>query len=321
MELDGVYFLDVNVFNNSLLDYYKKEISKFGFFVMSDLMVYSYTLATLFSSYELSLKSTDTQEEEIIGWRLLDIYSEAYNEGVKHFDKLFPSPNLYGDNADLIIDSLHNHCYHTRHSEKGLNAPWFNIKSSEPRILSRQVLKKYGFYAGINSKVYDLVLNHKAVFDRFDNGKNCQLCNTNEENNDKFKAVKYNNNKAHNKKQPEMLFDIWLPEGSSEQYKKVIEYLKQEYLETDYQFITEINGILYWNKIPQRGWQQYMAGFVYCCIKNKWIANQYSAPTLVKILNNTFNAKPNVKSFKSISTHPPKEIYLNPFNNLAQTIK
>ena len=120
-----------------------------------------------------------------------------------------------------------------------------------------------------------------------------------------------------------MLIDVWLPDnsGNKEQpYKKYIEYLKQEYKETASPFVTETSGQLYWNKMPQRGWQQYLAGFIYICIKNEWIANQYSAPNFIKILNNTFKVEPDVKWFKSIATTPPKEKYLSPFQHLPANI-
>ncbi len=137
--------------------------------------------------------------------------------------------------------------------------------------------------------------------------------------NPNIKNTKKVNVKASNKLLT--LFDIWVSEpdkkGNKEQYKEHIDFLKKINFKIDTPFVTQINDKLQWNQTPQRGWQQYMAGFIYTCMKNLWIADKYTSPDFVEILNNTFNAKPNKKWFKSISTtapHNPK--YLEPFNSL-----
>jgi hypothetical protein len=131
-----------------------------------------------------------------------------------------------------------------------------------------------------------------------------------------------NSNTIFKKEPPQTLFDIWLPDskGSKEQYTKFIEHLQKDYRITGTPFVTDVNGKKYWNKTPQKGWQQYMAAFIHTCIHNRWIADQYSAPTFVKILNNTFNAEPDPKWFKSISTTPPNPDYLKPFKGLPVNI-
>lgn len=102
-------------------------------------------------------------------------------------------------------------------------------------------------------------------------------------------------------------------DGSKSSYKEIITFLKKESIFTSNPFVEELNGALYWAKKPVKGWQQYLAGFIYTCIKNKWISDSYSAPKLVEIVNNTFNVMPNVKSFKSLSSNPPSDQYLKPF--------
>lgn len=123
------------------------------------------------------------------------------------------------------------------------------------------------------------------------------------------------------KKKPETLFEIFLPDSNGEKQKMYdfyIAYLKQEYRETHSPFVTEINGILHWNNVSGR--LQYLAGFIFTCIKNKWIADDYSAPKYKIILGKTFNIDFNPQPFKQLSTNPPKEKYLKPFSNLPANI-
>ena len=86
------------------------------------------------------------------------------------------------------------------------------------------------------------------------------------------------------------LFDIWEADknGNKEQYYRIIEVLKNTSF-TGSPFITEINGKLIWNKVPAKGYVQYLAGFIYTCFQKKWIKSTYSAPQLTTILSNTFN--------------------------------
>ena len=123
---------------------------------------------------------------------------------------------------------------------------------------------------------------------------------------------------------PKNLFDIWVPDRNNEKegmYQFYINHLKKEYKETASPFVTETNKKLYWNKVPQKGWVQYLAGFIYTCIQKNWIADLYSAPQYKPILRNTFfNINFNIKPFKQLSVNPPSEKYLQPFKNLPANI-
>lgn len=116
------------------------------------------------------------------------------------------------------------------------------------------------------------------------------------------------------------LNDLWLSEvdknGVKRGYNECIDFLKKINLYIDSPFVREVNDKLYWSQIPVSGWQQYLAAFIYMCFKNKWIANLPSSTRLVKVLENTFNCEPDVKSYKSLSTNPPKGEYLKPFLKL-----
>lgn len=114
-----------------------------------------------------------------------------------------------------------------------------------------------------------------------------------------------------------ILKDIWEEDckGTKKQYDLTINFLLEEYLPIDSSFITEISGNYYWNKVPQHGWVQYLAGFMYICIKQKWILNRYSAPKLKDILCRTFNIDEfDSKPFRSLFVSPPDNKYLKPFS-------
>ena len=117
-----------------------------------------------------------------------------------------------------------------------------------------------------------------------------------------------------NTKEELTLFDIWLEksiDGKKIEYDNAISFLEKNYNKFDISFVSKLNGRLEWNNML--GSQQYMAGFIHVLMTKKWISTNHSAPKLVKILFNTFNVLPNIKSFKSINTNPPKLMYVNPF--------
>lgn len=121
---------------------------------------------------------------------------------------------------------------------------------------------------------------------------------------------------------PETLLEIWLPDrtGSTKQYQEFIEHLKAPYPEIDSSFITEINNTLYWNKTPKKGFASYLAGFIYTCLKKKWIKDDYSGEDYKFILGKTFNVVFNKKPFEQIAAKTFDEKYLKPFKNLPSNI-
>ncbi len=112
--------------------------------------------------------------------------------------------------------------------------------------------------------------------------------------------------------QTRTLLDIW--KGTKEEYENAIKFLKKEYIGIDSPFVSIIQDKLQWNKVPQKGWVQYLSAFIHMCLAEKCIADIHSAPEYVKILSNTFNIDSfDSKPFKTISTSPPKDKYLKPF--------
>jgi len=122
------------------------------------------------------------------------------------------------------------------------------------------------------------------------------------------------------KEENRTLKDIWIKDKDPRYiiYDKYIDFLKMEYNEIQSSFIEIVHAKMYWKKIPQKGWQQYLSAFVNTCIRNKCIQGEFSSTQWLDILVNTFNVKPNSKSFKSISVTIPKEKYKLPFISLPK---
>lgn len=111
------------------------------------------------------------------------------------------------------------------------------------------------------------------------------------------------------------LADIW--EGTDEEYQAVIALLKNVNPHLASPFVTEIKDKLNWNQTPQKGWVQYLAAFIRTLIEKKWIADQYSAPRLISLLDPTFNiGSIDSKPFKSISSRHFDSKYLIPFQGI-----
>lgn len=177
--------------------------------------------------------------------------------------------------------------------------------------------EKYGILSDNSIKIDGLThrghyyTNKKIVFYLSEKEKNLR--------GKEIKGVKENETKIL-KTNNQTLEDIWVinKRGTKKELDLYLSYLKEENPNISGPFINEINGVFHWNKNPTRGWQQYLAGFIHICIKNKWILDNYSSPQYLEILNNTFNVKPSDKPFKSISSNPPQDKYLKPFLNLIK---
>ncbi len=116
---------------------------------------------------------------------------------------------------------------------------------------------------------------------------------------------------------PSTLVEIWNPTGKLE-YEEMISFLKRNCLQIECAFVEEVDGKLTWAKIPAKGWQQYIAGFLHVCMKHALIPKDTSAPELTEIIKNTFNVRPDDKPFKSLYSNPPaNKKYLAPFERFV----
>jgi hypothetical protein len=268
-------------------------------------MIYTPELAIILSSEKLKVRNLDSKEEESIsGFDFLDSYLKGFREGVEHFKKVYATPpdTLYGKSGDKYVNDLHHNVFHIP-AFSGKEG-WIFVKKTFPAVISHRNIKEYGFYSGLLSEVEVLRSKFPSVFEDFE--KRCMQ-----------KVVK-----KEAKIRAECLLDIWLPDkqGQKTSYRKYIEFLKKENLTIGTSFIKDIQGELYWNKNPLRGWVQYLAGFTYTCIQKKWIADAHSAPVLARALAKTFNVQFDHAPFKQLAANPPKENFLTPFKNLPANV-
>lgn len=118
---------------------------------------------------------------------------------------------------------------------------------------------------------------------------------------------------------PKTLFDIWEEKtdthGNKAYYNEVVQALIQN------NYLQRVGNALQWRK-QMRGHVSYCAGFVHTCISKGWIKDNYTAPDIVKILNNSFNA--GIKSsttFKTEALYSLISKYLDPFKSMDQNLK
>lgn len=121
---------------------------------------------------------------------------------------------------------------------------------------------------------------------------------------------------------PTTILDIWKPDntGSKKEYDRILEKLKIENPKIGCAFITEDAGQLYWNR-NIHGSIQYLAAWLYVCIKQNWIDNTLTAPQYMRILNHTFNAHIGSSTpFKSINVTPPNDKHYAFFKNIPKNL-
>lgn len=117
--------------------------------------------------------------------------------------------------------------------------------------------------------------------------------------------------KKERSKDSMLLSEIWT--GNKKSYEGIIELLLNKD-KTGFAFVTKINERLFWNK--KTGFAQYIAAFLDTLIAKNYINNQYSAPKLASIVQNTFNIKIDPKPLQSLHNNCPKENYLRPFKSI-----
>lgn len=269
----------------------------------------------------IEASKTEKSNDEFDIETIISAVVEKFPEPIK--SKLIDAVSSWGVN---IYEYLTKELENLFEPRQYIETLWKLFEIAENNKARPFAMKEYWISLNLDNKQLNLLLRHFiiALTEIEKQTKSFVICKSFVET--EFKKLNDEHKipliKESIEKKNETFFDIWLPDryGNKDQYKKFIDYLKRENSKIASSFVIEINDKLYWNKVPQSGWQQYMAAFVYTCIKKQWILAQHSAPTFVKVLNNTFNAKANSKWFKAISTNPPKEIYLEPFSSLASNI-
>lgn len=95
--------------------------------------------------------------------QFLKSYVEGYKEGETYFTNEFKaSPNvIYGAGTDGYIGTILDHYY--EHGYKGIEG-WEAIKKYSPGIITHKIIKEFGYYAGIVSKLQELIRLHPTPF-------------------------------------------------------------------------------------------------------------------------------------------------------------
>lgn len=150
------------------------QIQANGFYLVNygnqKIKVYTPELMALFTSIGLTLQNAHTDEKTTLNGRdYLETYAKGFNEGQQHFNSNFAANanTLYGANAEQYVNDIHFNYFHKQHERN--KDGWHYYKTSYPLLITHKEISKYGFYAGIISKVEELAAQHPQPFKNFEN--------------------------------------------------------------------------------------------------------------------------------------------------------
>lgn len=162
------------IFSTDQYKAFQQQIQQNGFYnvTINNQLVKVYTpeLMVLFTSNDLTLQNAHTDEKTTINGRdYLETYAKRFNEGLQYFESNFTANvnTLYGANAEKYVNDIHFNYWNKQH-ERNVKG-WHYFKTSYPLLISHKEIGKYGFYAGIISKVEELASKHPNLFETFEN--------------------------------------------------------------------------------------------------------------------------------------------------------
>jgi hypothetical protein len=151
---------------------FKSQIDNNGSFVIKldndSVNIYTPELAIILTS-KLNARNMETQIETVVNGRdYLNTYIEAYKEGEQYFENEFKvtANTLYGLNAEMYVRDIHLNFFHINHS--GAHEGWSYVKKNFPLVVTYKVIKDFGYYSGIVSKVEAMVKKYPKQFQTFD---------------------------------------------------------------------------------------------------------------------------------------------------------
>jgi len=151
---------------------YRREIAVNGYFLVKSgphsSKIYTAELAMVLTSSALTGEHRDLKRPtEPNSQEYLHTYIEAFTEGERHFEtELKASPEvLYGANHKQYIQDLHNNYFNIQHRQG--KEGWSYVKHQYPFILTHEVMKTFGYYSGVVSKVDELAERHPELFATF----------------------------------------------------------------------------------------------------------------------------------------------------------
>lgn len=149
---------------------FSEEIKKNGYLLITyksaEVKSYWGALVNFLSSQKAEVQNSKTQVIEVVdGTQFLDIYISAFKEGADYFDSKYGvSPNvLFGAEAKPFGEILHHQYYHSKKHIEG----WLHWRSFAPHIVSYQIIKDYGYYAGIISRFDDMANEYPEFFKKY----------------------------------------------------------------------------------------------------------------------------------------------------------
>jgi hypothetical protein len=117
------------------------------------------------------------------------------------------------------------------------------------------------------------------------------------------------------------LKEIW--NGPIDEFDRVFLKLTTDiYQSFEIPFVTKSGELYYWN-VSLTSSKSYLWGFIYTCIINKWILDQYKSPEYKIIIQNTFNISVDSTPYKAayslaILANESNNKYLYPFKKYKQ---
>ncbi len=152
----------------------KREVEKNGYYIVKELnenyevKIYTAVLAFILTSDKLQVTNLDTQKKvKINGWEYFKTYFEAYRKGEEYFEteyKVLPNV-LYGANADKYVNDICLNYFEIEHD--GIHKGWKFVKECYPITIQREIIKNFGYYSGIVSKVEELIKKYPQLFNKF----------------------------------------------------------------------------------------------------------------------------------------------------------
>jgi len=134
------------------------------------IIIYFYNpqIAYILNKEDLIVQNLETHENTTInGNAYTQTYINAYIEGAKYFDseyKVSPS-TLYGEKADTYVNDLKLKYFHSK--IKAIHSGWWYVKNETFLLLTHEVIKEYGFYSGLVSKVEEQAIKYPKLFENF----------------------------------------------------------------------------------------------------------------------------------------------------------
>ncbi len=149
----------------------KVQIENNGFFTINGAKVYNTELSLVLVSEKIPavnmlVPKGSNRNTEFSGVEFIDLYVSAYNEGREYFKKAYPIPDsgIYSSFGEVYAKEIYRNFQSIQCDDKG----WRYVIDYAPGIISNSIIKEYGYYAGIVSKIEELVDVYPLFFEEME---------------------------------------------------------------------------------------------------------------------------------------------------------